>query len=140
MHERSLRRRPWRSTLFDRANALQILWRGLDGWYILSSLRAPGAREDPEAFRLGASGEFATFQGEADVSDPLRRDKFGSACSRFLAEVDGLRARGAEAFLTTALEESLLSFTTFLRASSPLLRPGVRSSSRTSCAYLWDRG
>lgn len=45
------------------------------------------------------------------------RDEFESACLAYLGAMEELLARGADAYLTTSIDESLNAFNTFLRGS-----------------------
>jgi len=54
---------------------------------------------------------------EAEVSAENSREDFLTECLRYLATVDDLMKRGADAYLTSALDEELQSFTSFIRDS-----------------------
>lgn len=67
------------------------------------------------------SDAFVSFRDGLDSktrnADEEAERRFRAACSEFLDEIDAFTRRGSDAFLTTALEEVLLSFTVFLRKS-----------------------
>lgn len=58
--------------------------------------------------------------------DPAAQDAFENACGRYLQIIDDLFARGADAFLTTAIELRLRSLNSFLRASRTATQPIIK--------------
>jgi hypothetical protein len=71
------------------------------------------------------SDEYAAFASDS-ASGPAQ-DKFKAAIETFVAGVQTLRDRGAEAFLTNELEEKLRSFLDFLRESLTATQPVVKA-------------
>lgn len=63
---------------------------------------------------------------ENQLVDEAAREKFVTACNAYLEITKELFAKGADAFLTTALDESLRSFNVFLSRSLTAKKPVVK--------------
>ena len=73
------------------------------------------------------SAAFVSFRDSLDPEsrkgDANSEAAFREAIASFLEEIETLTARGADAFLTTQLEEEVISLTTFLRKSLTATEP-----------------
>jgi hypothetical protein len=75
------------------------------------------------------SGSFLTFRDSLDpdsrAASQIDLDEFVASVNAFVLAIDDLTARGADAFVTTQLEDALVSLTTFLRRSLKADKPRV---------------
>jgi hypothetical protein len=61
---------------------------------------------------------YKTFQADREIDDEAQAEaRFREACDAYESSINELFEKGADAFLTTQLEERLVSFNSFLRAS-----------------------
>jgi hypothetical protein len=69
---------------------------------------------------------------KAGTIDPAAQNFFGTSRDAYMLTIDDLFARGADAYLTSAVEIRLRSFNSFLRASATAVKPVVRLSFQVS--------
>ena len=81
--------------------------------------------------------EFRTYiDFPHETVDEQHERKFRQACEEYEKEVSALNERGADAFLTTELEESLRSFSNFIKASLGAQEPKLRVISSYFVPFL----
>ncbi|MFG1881984.1 hypothetical protein [Micromonospora sp. NPDC049102] len=77
---------------------------------------------------------------DADSEDSASLLRFKDGMSEFVAEIETLQARGAAAFLTTALEDELEAFVSFVRNSRAATSPKRQAIVRLSMFGVSTQG
>ena len=68
--------------------------------------------------------------------DPAAQKQFEDACDSYLQIIDDLFSRGADAFLTSATELRLRSFSSFLRSSRNAKEPSVQMVFQAASSFI----